>query len=73
MTEADIVELHQVWPEGQRDQGLMLHQAPYSIILQLAAHRWDSVALREMIGAELGSRIKTVEDSIGGNERGRTS
>lgn len=52
MTEADIVKLHEVWPEGARDVGLMLHQAPDPILRLLVEHPWDSVTLRETIGAE---------------------
>ena len=56
MTEADIVKLHEVWPEGQRDHGLMLHQAPGPIIVVLARHPWDSVTLRGMIDRERQER-----------------
>lgn len=52
MTEADVVKLDEVWPEGARDQGMMLRQAPESILRILVEHPWDSVALRETIGAE---------------------
>lgn len=52
MTEADIVKLHEVWPEGTRDTGLMLHQAPDPIVVLLARHPWDSVALRGIIDDE---------------------
>ena len=52
MTEADIVKLHEVWPEGHRDHGLMLHQAPGPIMVVLARHPWDSVTLRETMEAE---------------------
>ena len=52
MTEADIQCLHEIWPEGRRDHGLMLHQAPDPVLDALRRHPWDSVALRGMIETE---------------------
>jgi hypothetical protein len=62
VTEADIVKLDEVWPEGQRDVGMMLHQAPEPILRILVEHPWDSVTLRETIEAE--QRLREAYDRV---------
>lgn len=53
VTESDIIKLDELWgPEGTRDIGLMLHQAPDRIIVLLARHPWDSVTLHGIIDDE---------------------
>lgn len=56
MTEGDIEALHVLWPEVERDVGLMLHQAPPSVVRVMVAYPWESVTLREMIDEERARR-----------------